>query len=187
MKTKLPGINCGQCGYETCDDFKKSGKSYTYCIALKTNKETYLERGLIDGQQYDFKLDPMEGEASCREFLLSLVPAKLKVGDCISYRPLGCPIPHFAKVVGLADGMIEVLIVGPVKARALGPVKRLGICMVLGFMGQVDSESELPKIGQTVTFIPSKCMMGKTHSAVVVAVEGKKTRLELIDLKVWKK
>jgi hypothetical protein len=182
---KLPGINCGQCGYETCDDFKESGKSYTYCIALKTDKTYLKKKGLIDGLEYDFKLEPLDGETSCREFLLSLTPAKLKVGDCISYRPLGCPIPHFAKVVGLVDGMIEVLIIGPVKARALGPVKRLGICMVLGFIGLVDGD--IPKVGQTVVFMPSKCSMGKCHSGIVVSVESKEVRIEIIDLKVWKK
>jgi len=182
--SKLPGADCQQCGYKTCEDFRKAGEPVSECYLLRTGWRVKPDpkKGLIDGLGYDFKLDPLEGETSCREFLLSLIPAKLKVGDCISYRPLGCPIPHFAKVVGLTDGMIEVLIIGPVKARDLGPVKRLGICIVLGFMGLVNGD--LPKTGQTVTFLPSKCMMGKCHQGVIVSVEGKKARIELIDLKV---
>ena len=190
--SELPGINCGQCGYETCEDFKNSGKPKANCVMLKFKPgavipmtAAMMKSGLIDGLEYDFKLEPLEKETSCREFLLSLVPAKLKMGDCISYRPLGCPIPHFAKVIDVKDGLIEVWIIGPVKARELGPIKRLGICIVLGFIGEVNDD--LPKVGQTVVFLPSKCQMGKCHSGCVVSVEGKKVRIEIIDLKVWKK
>jgi uncharacterized Fe-S cluster-containing protein len=56
--------------------------------------------------------------------------------------------------------------------------------MILAFEGIV-SKGTIPKVGQTVKFIPEYCMMQKVHSGMVVGVEGKKVRIEGIDLKVW--
>ncbi|RQD90767.1 Fe-S cluster domain protein [Methanosalsum natronophilum] len=47
------------------------------------------------------------------------------------------------------------------------------------------SRGKIPKVGQTVKFVPEYCMMQKVHSGMVVSVEGKKVRIEAIDLKVW--
>ena len=42
-----------------------------------------------------------------------------------------------------------------------------------------------PDLGDTVRFIPHRCMMQKVHSGVVVRSEGDKVRIESVDLKVW--
>ena len=57
--------------------------------------------------------------------------------------------------------------------------------MVIGFEGIV--EGKLPDVCQTVVFVPDMCMMQKTHSGVVTLVEGRRVKIELIDLKVFKK
>ena len=64
------------------------------------------------------------------------------------------------------------------------PPRNIGICMVAGFEGVV-SRGKVPEVGDTVCFLPEHCMMQKVHSGVVVHSEGKRLRVEGIDLKVW--
>jgi uncharacterized Fe-S cluster-containing protein len=141
--------------------------------------------GLIDHYEADFVLAPLAGEASCREILLPLTPGSVGTGDVIRYRPLGCPIVHFAKIIEKRDGLLNVHIVGP--RHRLGDEEfaftEIGLCMVIGFEGDV--LGTLPEVGQTVRFVPAECMMQKVHSAVVVKCEGRSVRLEGLDLKVW--
>ena len=141
--------------------------------------------GLIDGCEADFILAPLDGEAACREILLSLTPGDIDAGNVIRYRPLGCPIVHFARVAEKKDGLLTVHVVGP--RHRLGDEEfrftDIGLCMVIGFEGTV--RGELPSVGQTVRFLPAECMMQKVHSAVVVSCEGRTVRLECLDLKVW--
>ena len=141
--------------------------------------------GLIDGYEADFVLAPLSGEPSCREILFPLAAPDLGVGDVIRYRPLGCPITHFARIIAKRDGLLVVHIVGP--RHRLGDTgfhfTDIGLCMVIGFEGTV--EGNLPSVGQTVRFLPAECMMQKVHSAVVVKCEGRAVLLEGLDLKVW--
>ncbi len=141
--------------------------------------------GLIDGYEADFILAPLDGEAACREILLSLTPGDIGMGDVIRYRPLGCPIVHFARIAEKKDGLLTVHVVGP--RHRLGDEEfrftEIGLCMVSGFEGTV--RGGLPSVGQTVRFLPAECMMQKVHSAVVVSCEGRTVRLECLDLKVW--
>jgi uncharacterized Fe-S cluster-containing protein len=44
---------------------------------------------------------------------------------------------------------------------------------------------KIPSLCQTVKFLPEHCMMQKVHSGIVVSVEGRRLRIEAIDLKVW--
>ncbi len=141
--------------------------------------------GLIDGYRADFTLLPLSGESACREILLSITPGEVEAGQVIRYRPLGCPITHFAKIIEKRDGLLTVHVVGP--RHRLGdaefPFTDVGVCMVIGFEGTV--EGKQPSVGQTVRFEPSECMMRKVHSGVVVKSEGCTVLLEGIDLKVW--
>ncbi len=141
--------------------------------------------GLLDGYQADFILAPLEGEPACREILLSLTPGDVAAGGVIRYRPLGCPIVHFARILEKRDGLLTVHVVGP--RHRLGDedfrFTDVGLCMVIGFVGKV--RGALPSVGQTVRFLPAECMMQKIHSAVVVNCEGRTARLEGVDLKVW--
>ena len=140
--------------------------------------------GLIDGVQADFSLHPFSGESSCRETLACFSSAKLEQGQIIRYRPLGCPIIHFARIISINQGLLDVWVIGPCKL--LGREENatdVGICMVLSFQGTI--EGERPRVGQTVKFLPAHCMMGKVHSGIIVQLEDNRTRIDCIDLKVW--
>lgn len=129
----------------------------------------------------------MKGERSCREDLYPFDHGvRLSKDDIIRYRPLGCPITHFARVLNVSNGILTVHIIGPqnlIGDAAFEPID-IGICMVAAFEGQL-GKGKMPKVCQTVKFLPHHCMMGKVHSGIVVAIEGNKLRIEGIDLKVW--
>jgi uncharacterized protein len=152
--------------------------------AAPLGADTHL-MGLIDGYEADFILAPLRGEAACREILHALTPGTVGTGDVIRYRPLGCPIAHFARIIDTRDGLFTVHVVGP--RHRIGDEEftytDIGLCMVMGFEGDV--KGMLPEVGRTVRFIPEECMMQKVHSGVVVKCEGRTVRLEGIDLKVW--
>ena len=110
----------------------------------------------------------------------------VKEGETIQYRPLGCPIAHFAKVLGVSKGIVTVHMIGPqnIIMEGVFEPRDIGVCMVAAFEG-VLGEGKAPKVCQTVRFIPHHCMMGKVHGGIIVLMEGRKIRIEGIDLKVW--
>jgi uncharacterized Fe-S cluster-containing protein len=205
----LPGFNCGICGYARCDEFAgallKNWTQMEKCRFLlqeifeenRVELEEILRQekiipeeekfvGLLDGYQADLILKPLPGESSCREVLYPFTNMQLKEGDIIKYRPLGCPIIHFARILSEDNGLITVHIIGPchrLDDEAEFEYLDIGLCMVGGFEGVV--QGKIPDVGETVRFLPGHCMMQKVHSGVVVQVEGRKIILEGIDLKVW--
>ncbi len=68
--------------------------------------------GVMDNYEADIILKPLHGEESCRT-LYPFTRGKIKAGEIIRYRPLGCPIIHFAKVLEENHGLITVHLVGP--------------------------------------------------------------------------
>jgi hypothetical protein len=203
----LPGYNCGSCGFRQCRDFAaqlKSSEDLQRCPFLE--RDTFRENlekltalvgtdksleekiiGIIDGLEADFMLAPLRDECSCREFIHPFDGSvEIQVGDFIRYRPLACPVTHFAKVIDMDPGIYTIHLVGPLHrlGREDFKFKDLGLCMILAFEGRI-SRGQLPKVGQTVKFIPEYCMMQKVHSGMVVSVEGRDVRIEGIDLKVW--
>lgn len=204
----LPGYNCGSCGYRQCRDFAaelKSSEDLQKCPFLsRDNFQDNVKKiltllgedvpedekiiGIIDGLEADFTLAPLKDECSCREDIHPFDGSvEVKIGDILRYRPLGCPITHFAKVIDMIPGAIyTVHLVGPL--HRLGnedfKFKDVGLCMILAFDGKV-AKGKIPNVGQTVKFVPEYCMMQKVHSGMVVGVEGRNVRIEAIDLKVW--
>ena len=205
----LPGFNCGVCGYARCEEFAhfllKNKVELESCRFLLQEifdenrneiREILKEEnvipeeekfvGVLDGYEADFILHPLPGERSCREVLYPFTHKKLKAGDVVRYRPLACPITHFAKILSEDNGLITVHMIGP--CHRLDPESDfefmdIGICMVGGFEGMI--EGNIPNIGETVRFLPGHCMMQKVHSGVIVQLEGKRAIIEGIDLKVW--
>jgi hypothetical protein len=205
----LPGFNCGICGYARCEEFAHSllrnktelGKCRFLFQEIFNDSRNELEEilrqeniipvekkpvGLLDGYEADFILNPLPGERSCREVLYPFTRKELKKDDIIKYRPLGCPIIHFAKILDEDNGLITVHMIGP--CNRIDPEKEfkymdIGVCMVGGFEGVVSGT--LPTVGETVRFLPGHCMMQKVHSGVVVQLVGKRIIIEGIDLKVW--
>lgn len=201
----LPGFNCGECGLKSCREFavtlvdveglsrcpileqerfKDRAEKIADLLAVTVRQEEIV--GVLDGLQASFSLAPLPGEPSCREdlhpFDTSFSP---KVGDVFRYRPLGCPITHFAKVLKWQHGIATVHLIGPVHLIEGRPTPDdVGICMVAAFEGTV-SRGRRPEVGETVRFLPEHCMMQKVHSGVVVHSEGDRVRIEGIDLKVW--
>ena len=201
----LPGYNCGECGLHSCREFALTlvdVASLERCPVLK--QERFRERsakiaellvvsekeeeivGVLDGLRADFALAPLPGEPSCREDLHPFDGSvDLKRGDVFRYRPMGCPITHFAKVLQYDHGIATVHLVGPVHLISGAPVPEdIGLCLVVGFEGVV-SRGRSPEVGETVRFLPEHCMMQKVHSGVVVHSEGNRVRIEGVDLKVW--
>ncbi|WP_406656404.1 (Fe-S)-binding protein [Methanolobus sp. ZRKC2] len=204
----LPGYNCGSCGFRQCRDFAaglKNEEDLQRCPFLE--REMFRDNfeklsilvggspspedekvvGIIDGLEADFMLAPLKDECSCREFIHPFDGSiEINVGDYLRYRPLACPVTHFAKVIDIDPGIYTIHLVGPL--HRLGQedfeFKDVGLCMILAFEGKI-SKGKLPKVGQTVKFVPEYCMMQKVHSGMVVGVEGKDVRIEGIDLKVW--
>lgn len=202
LERLLPGYNCGECGRKSCRDFAEhlsSIEDLSRCpymsqerfrdhyeeIRRIIEKGVSCERivGVMDGLEAEFSLGPLDGERSCVEDIHPLEDCSLKAGDLIRYRPLGCPITHFAEVLEFDHGVARVRIVGPLFGEK-GEYRELGICMVLAFEGKV-VRGRIPEVGRTVRFLPEHCMMQKVHSGVVVHSEGARVRIEAIDLKVW--
>ncbi len=202
----LPGFNCGACGYVNCaafasalkerratpeqcpvfrqERFKGHFEKLTGILNSAKIEDGATYRGLIDKAKADFLLHPLPGEPSCRETLACFSSNKISKEDVIRYRPLGCPITHFARVVEIDNGLLDVWVIGP--GKLLGreeAVVEAGICMVLSFRGVI--EGMRPFVGQTVKFLPAHCMMGKVHSGVIVSLEDETTRIDCIDLKIW--
>ena len=201
----LPGFNCGRCGHRTCAELADGlldGESVDRCPfmaqerfqeqrgrleGMLTSERREEIRGVIDGLEAQFSLLPLEGEPSCREDLYPFDrDAAVAEGELIRYRPLGCPIVHFARVLGSSHGILNVHIVGPQRIVPGGGEEPhdIGMCMVAAFEGTL-GRGRMPRVGQTVRFLPHHCMMGKVHSGVVVGIEGSRLRIEGIDLKVW--
>lgn len=206
LEELLPGYNCGKCGYRTCSDFAdylKLNHDVEKCPFLlqerfKENKEKIISLiesgdakediyGVVDGVKASFTILPLPGEPSCREDLFPMDrDAEISENMVIRYRPLGCPITHFARVLKISHGVITVHMIGP--RNLLGddgfePID-IGICMVAAFEGTI-GKGAVPKVCETVRFLPDHCMMGKVHSGIVVSIESRKIRIEGIDLKVW--
>jgi uncharacterized protein len=201
----LPGYNCGECGLGSCREFAAAlvdvagldrctilkqerfhGRSEQIANLLATSEKDEEIIGVLDGLRADFALAPLPGEPSCREDLHPFNPeAHLKKDDIFRYRPLGCPVTHFAKVLKYEKGIATVHLVGPVHLlQGLPAPEDIGICMVTAFEGVI-SRGKRPEVGETVRFLPEHCMMQKVHSGVIVHSEGARVRIEGIDLKVW--
>ncbi|WP_321417716.1 (Fe-S)-binding protein [uncultured Methanomethylovorans sp.] len=202
----LPGYNCGSCGFKQCKDFAAQitdEATLTRCPFLEreifrknleqlkeiVGKEKIKDEviGIIDGLKADFSLGPLHEECSCREDIHPLDGSlEIEIGDILHYRPLGCPVTHFAKVIDKSPGIFTVHIVGPLHRLGKNDFsfKDAGLCMILAFEGLV-VKGKVPSMCQTVKFLPEHCMMQKVHSGIVVSVEGRRLRIEAIDLKVW--
>lgn len=103
-----------------------------------------------DDGEADLRLGPIPGEPSCREDLYPFVRfMELASGDVLKYRPLGCPIVHFARVMGYAKGIATVHLAGV--HRLLGKddiqYKDASVCVVTGFEGSV-VKGRIPDVGE---------------------------------------
>jgi len=202
----LPGYNCGRCGFGSCTDFAEAieieSAGIDLCPFLTQERfvsnKNEIERllacrqnggrkkiaGVIDSYEADIILEPLKGEISCREVLMPMALVDLQIGEVIEYRPLGCPIVHYGRIIKIDHLLITVHLIGPCRRKEketkFTPV---GCCMVIAFEGRFHGKNS--KVGETVRFLPKHCMMQKVHSGVVVKIEDDNILIEGIDLKVW--
>jgi len=206
IENKLPGYNCGSCGYSNCAKFSralshkettldacplmqqekhKGNKAQIADILRKNFSETKKRiHGVLDKYEADILLSPLKGEHACREVLLLLTETNATQDSVIKYRPIGCPIVHFAKILKREGMLVTVVIIGPCdRGEDNDAIIPVGNCLVIGFEGEYSGKDI--SVGETIRFLPKHCMMQKVHSGVVVNIENKKVYIEGIDLKVW--
>jgi hypothetical protein len=166
--------------------FKEEREKIKELIETEKSVEEEHIISLLDKHECDFVLSPLEGEETCREFLLPISGEKPKIskGSCLKWRPLGCPIVHFGEVFETYP-LLGVYPKGPRFAEGKDVID-LGVILFLAFEGRV-TKGRVPNVGETVVFIPDYCMMQKSHSGVIVEVIGSKVRVERVDLQVWNK
>jgi len=202
----LPGYNCGRCGLPNCRAFARhlrEGGEVDECPlmgqeryaanraelteALASARDLAPYPGLVGGMAASIMLAPLPGEPTCREDIYPLDrDVRVKAGDAVTYRPLGCPIAHHAVVLKVEHSVLTVHLTGPLNRMGDDDHRPqdLGICMIAAFEGVVMDDRTV-EVGETVRFIPHQCMMQKVHSGVVVSSEGERVRIEGIDLKVY--
>jgi hypothetical protein len=204
----LPGYNCGRCGFPNCTDFanalitslsdfhqcpfleQKRFESNVVAVQKLINHKCLLPNeeqkiiGVIDGYEADIVLKPLKSEYSCREVLMPTSLINIEQGDIVEYRPLGCPIVHYGKVLEIDNLLITVHLIGPCLRKNQNlTFKSIGCCLIIAFVGRYQGKDI--KVGETIRFLPDHCMMQKVHSGVVVNIEAETIRLEGIDLKIW--
>jgi uncharacterized Fe-S cluster-containing protein len=120
----LPNLNCGACGYKTCNDFAqavdKAETELKKCIHVKQTVSNIGNKNCLScmggenlgeklewkdslKREFDFILDIFEGEPGPKETILPYNPTLVKElgvkkGDVMIGRPMGmscgCPVTH---------------------------------------------------------------------------------------------
>jgi uncharacterized Fe-S cluster-containing protein len=191
---ELPGLNCGVCGYRTCDalaaELEGRPELIKRCISLAEAapgsapaasgvRGDTEERVLLDslGREFDFYLEHFPEDPGPREIILPHNPMltremDIQAGDLIIGRPLGmscgCPITHCGVVseVDRRTGVIVWCVTGPLAARANG-FKDIGYYIAEGYEGLVSEARADIRIGMRYFFQPRRCMLQWRHSGLV--------------------
>ena len=204
---KLPGKDCGTCGFKTCEEFaeivSKDEEALPRCIHLETGKGTVCPispefkaeditwKDHLD-RDYDFILDKFPGETGPRETIILFNPVnveklKIKKGDVLYGRPAwiscGCPVTHVGIVVDEPDyfnGTVVWCIVGPMLARERGI--NIGYYNTTSYEGIVKYTKKELQIGRRYYFQPRYCMLQWRHCGLVnqlaKAKDGLRVRIE---------
>jgi len=193
---KLPGKNCGLCGYKTCEqlaeEILKNPDAIKKCVFLEEKVERpvveeFKEEGItwkdILGRDYDLVLDKFPDDAGPRETILLSNPANLeklniKKGDILYGRPAvgtGCPVTHCGVVIEEPDyfnGTVVWCIVGPVLARERGIY--IGYYYIVAYEGLVKFTRKELQFGRRYYFLPRYCMLQVRHSGLINMIEKAK-------------
>lgn len=190
MEIKLPGLNCGLCGFKTCEQMKaeilQNPDILKRCVYIRRATATAFQQKQeaipivknwtdIYGREYDFILDILPGNEGPREtihlFNINLIKdLNLKEGDIIFGRPLaaGCPVIHCGKILKIDSlaGLIDWCVVGPLKARE-NNAKDIGAYGPVGFDGIIREARVELKIGMRYYWMPRSCMIQWRHSGLI--------------------
>lgn len=200
--SRLPGKDCGLCGYRTCRELAEIAlaepEAIRRCIYLETqSSHQIIEHGEgeitwkdVLGREYDFVLNKYQEDPGPRETILPFNPAnverlKIKKGDILYGRPAstGCPVQHAGIVVEEPDyfnGLIVWCVVGPLQARERGI--SIGCYTPVAYEGIVKNSRVELQIGRRYNFLPRYCMLQSRHSGLVNMIsrtkDGDRVRLE---------
>jgi uncharacterized Fe-S cluster-containing protein len=200
---RLPGKDCGQCGFKTCAGLAEFAADHPEalkrCIYLGQQTGAPIPILPADsditwkdmlGRDYDFVLEPFPEDPGPREIIVPLNPLNVerlavKKGDVLYGRPVmtGCPVTHVGVVVEEPDylnGVIVWCIVGPMAARERG--REIGHYQIVAYEGIVRHARQELQIGQRYFFLPRLCMLQSRHSGLVNALakrdDGMRVRVE---------
>lgn len=194
---KLPGRNCGLCGYKTCDEYAEAmvyrSERNDRCTVIN-NKPIDMQQaanpcdecGLTAmqgnyrdflGREYDFVLQTFPDEPGPRETILPHNPAltrelDIMKGDILIGRPLGmscgCPITHCGVVMD-ADHKTGVIV-----WCVTGPLqprsrgfKDMGYYVAEAYEGIVKDTKKELRVGMRYWFQPQRCMLQWRHSGLI--------------------
>lgn len=189
---RLPGKDCGLCGYRTCRVFAQvvmldpgALEKCPYVVneeeaapptAEATTEEVIWTDAL--GREYDFILHQYPDDPGPRETILPFNPANVeklgvKKGDVLFGRPAmaGCPVTHVGLVVEEPDyfnGVVVWCVVGPMEARKRGI--NIGSYNPIAYEGIVSHSRVELQVGRRYFFLPRTCMLQSRHSGVVNTV-----------------
>ncbi len=197
LASRLPGLDCGSCGFRSCEQFSKllaenpdearrcthlsdsavrapapSGAGPSAVVAAPAGEWKDML-----GRAYDFLLDCFPGAPGPREIILPHNPVltrelDIRAGDVILGRPMGmscgCPITHCGTVAE-ADPKT-----GVIAWDVTGPLKArsqgfkdLGYYTALAYEGIVKDTACELRIGMRYWFLPRHCMLQWRHSGLV--------------------
>ena len=203
IRKRLPGKNCGQCGFVTCAELAELAatrpEALRRCIYLEAAAPlppaAPLAEGAITwrdmlGREYDFVLEAFPEDPGPREHILPFNPANIErlgicKGDILFGRPawVGCPVTHVGQVMEDPDrlnGVITWCVVGPLAAR--NGAREIGLYNPVAYEGIVHHTRKPLQIGERYFFLPRACMLQSRHwgvaSALAKRAEGLRARLE---------
>ena len=198
MTWKPPGKDCGACGAPTCEAFlalvREGKKDLPDCVFYRTGTASsrfegearYTGRDVL-GVEYDFIIEPLEGEVSARKIILPFRPDLVEkwgitAGDIVVGRPAGagCPVQHVLSVLHASpvSGLLTCLVVGPQASRG-GGFKDVEAYHIVGFEGIARTVRREPVFGMRQRFLPGYCMMNLTHTGVVNMVLAQSSGLHV--------
>jgi len=205
---RLPGKDCGQCGFKTCAGLAEHMLHHPEAI----RRCVYLEQPAIPIQprtpelkaeditwkdmlerEYDFVLEQFPEDPGPREVILPFNPANVErlcveTGDILIGRPaaVGCPVTHVGQVMQDPDplnGTIQWCVVGPMLARERGI--EIGQYHIVAYEGLVRHKRKELQIGGRYHFLPRYCMLQSRHSAIISAAARRGDALRVRLEGIW--
>ena len=184
---RLPGKDCGQCGYSSCRGFaeyvNEHPQALARCVHLyagagvtipSLNAEEISWQDILE-RPYDFILEQFPDDPGPREVILPFnvshtMALGLKEGDIAYGRPssVGCPVTHVGRLMAPPhelDGTITWCVVGPMAAREGGV--EIGSYTPIAYEGIVRHSREELHVGARYYFLPRYCMLQSRHSGLV--------------------
>jgi len=208
----LPGKDCGQCGFKTCDgladrlvnhpeeikrciymDAAALAQYHLPPVVVEFKAEDISWKDIL-GREYDAVLEQFPDDPGPREVILPFNPTNverlaIKKGDILMGRPTaaGCPITHVGQVMEEPDyfnGLITWCVVGPLVSRERGCTE-IGSYTPIAYEGIVRHARVELEIGRRYYFLPGPCMLHSRHSGLVNVLAKRENGLRARFEGIW--